>query len=163
MSPPCKSPLLQAVPLKRTHCEQLIPHLRPMDRLEVEAHGYTPRDALWWAMMEEKRSHAIVAQRGCIGAFGYTQPGVIWSLFAGLSNAEAFTITKNTVHWVRHMVQASGRPFLHNSVAVANIQAVKWLKASKAFFLDEREEYHFNGLSWHPFMTKPLADFPDHV
>lgn len=159
MLPPCSSPLLKAERLTQAHCDELAPNLRPMDRAEVEAHGYTARDALWYAQMDN-HSHALMAARGCVGAFGFTDMGTIWSLFAPLNNAEAFTLTKNTPAWVKWMLGQSGKMTLLNSVAVANVQAIKWLKASRCFDIDEAYEFHHGGLTWHPFQTKPLSELP---
>lgn len=149
---------LHVEPLTIKAGEELAPTLRHMDRLEVTAHGFTPKDALWFAAMNPSRSWALYGPDGIIGAFGYSTLGTIWSLFTLLTPKECVVITKETPRWVKAMVEDSGLPTLANAVATANLQAVRWLKSSGAFTLNEARGYSFGGLNWLPFQTKPLSE-----
>jgi hypothetical protein len=103
--------------------QELSAALHESDALEVSIGGEPARFALAYGLMFGF-SRAAYRDDRCIGAWGYTPAGVIWSLWAPLSRKESA------------MVKHSTLPRLHNYVHAKNSRALKWLERSGCFSID---------------------------
>jgi len=106
--------------------------------------GATTTGQAWTALSPER----------ILGAYGYTDEGTIWSLWAELSREESMAVLAHTPLWVRTLLHESGREWLYNWVSLANRPAIAWLKMSGCFDVSDRI-VTFSGISAHYFRTKP--------
>lgn len=135
---------LEAVPLTYSAIFSLAGRIRAADKLECNgdvvhamSHSFTQGGEAWAAMNGSNP----------VGAFGWTKPGLIWSLWADLSTAEAMDVLRQTPAWTTYMVNASGLDFLKNYVDESNHVTLRWLKAAGCFTVDRKTRYILKGRS----------------
>lgn len=116
----------------------LAPHIREADRLEC---GGDPVAALSFALTKgggQSWEFRAKPQGGdIIGAFGWTKMGTVWFLSRELTFPQSKEILSATPQWVSMMIDHSGREFLENHVDCENRSAIKWIKRSNCFHLQE--------------------------
>lgn len=133
-------PRLTAVPLTWEHCEALAGRIADEDTSECLAMGHTPLQALAGGCMLGEGFAVIRADSFTpVGAFGWTTEGTIWSLWAELSPKESVQVLRESGVWVRTLVLRSPFDALHNHVATANRRALKWIRTTGAFWIDDPE------------------------
>lgn len=127
---------------------KLAPLIRNADRLECGPSkdplaamlvGISPGNDAWVATDPHGNS---------LGVYGYTEWGVIWSLWRDMTRAESVAVLRHTPMWVAMMVHASEHPYLFNFVSVENKEAIGWLEASKCFDIDYRAVPMHEGTAW---------------
>lgn len=139
LSPPTSAKLLKAVPLTWDHCTELAQRLPKAEKMECTANGYTAQQALaagllfglsWAVLREDPLAPPWGKPLTCIGAFGYTSEGAIWSLWGKLTPRESLAVLRFSRQWIPHLVELSGRPTLCNVVHSENEKAIDWLEAT---------------------------------
>lgn len=131
---------LVAAPLTWELCEELATKVNPADSWECTRGGYTPLQALAGGLLAGK-AYAVLQDDEPVGAFGFTCWHTIWSLWSPLSPRQSVQVLRETFDWVAGMVLRARPHTLWNYVDPDNRTAVEWLKASKAFRLDDHETY----------------------
>lgn len=149
--------LLWMKPLAKHHCTRLAPLVCEADRLDLIAHNSDPEAALETALKEPGEAWAVGYHDGPIlGAFGWTEAGAVWSVWADLTRGEQRRLLRLTPEVVLAVAQDAKRP-LGNVVWEGNTRVLSWLKASKCFtFLDNH--LLWEGRRYIPFFVKPLGD-----
>lgn len=147
---------LTAIPLTWEHCVALAPRISHEDTLECLAMGHTPIQALAGGCMLGEGFAVIRSDSYTpVGAFGWTTEGTIWSLWSELSPKESAQVLRDTGQWVRTLVMRSPFEELHNHVATANGRALKWLRRSGAFWVQDEDAEDDRGFLY--FETRPLG------
>jgi hypothetical protein len=146
-------------PLAWDHCVDLSERIRPGDRMECLSMGNSPLQALSTGIMTGKASAALRRSGACMGAFGWSFQGTIWSLWASdLTTKEKLQILRQTPEWVSSFVQTSGRDYLWNYVAANNIMGIAWLRASRCFWIEDDEpRLIVSGEPFYYFQTLPAC------
>lgn len=134
-------------------CRQLGKRIRPEDARECELKGYTPEMAMFAGCGTTGEAFAAMHGETPIGAFGWTEAGRIWSLWANLTLAEAKCVLGQTPKWVSRMVAVSGRTYLDNWVHADNRKALAWLRASRCFGIDSCVQ-DIGGAAYHHIATR---------
>lgn len=111
--------------------------LRESDRLEVEALGFTPEQALKFSFDSSDQRYAIIDDHGLIGMFGVglnedqssvvgCSVGCVWLLGSDRLKDIRFTFLRQCAHWVSQLHR--DYPVLWNWADVRNELHLKWLK-----------------------------------
>lgn len=143
---------------------ELAPRVRQADRDDLKTQGEGPDHALVLAMALPGEAWAVMWQAGgeeaqVIGAGGWTEEGVIWTLWADLSLGQARAVMRMVVPYARIMSIRAQRP-LSNFYAMRNNATEKFLKATRCIDFTGDVRY-FSGRYWNHFTLKPLKDMPD--
>lgn len=160
-------PLYHDVPLAWDHCVDLAERVREGDGLECRAMGNTPLQALSAGIMTGKARAALRPSSSrssaspagaCIGAWGWTFHGTIWSLWAAdMSPKEKLHLLRETPERVSAILKESSRDYLWNYIAANNPVGLAWLRASKSFWIEEEPRLIVSGEPFYYFQTRGLA------
>lgn len=153
--------------LRWDYVKRLAPFIRRSDVVECAVNGNTPEESMLWALEAGRGRSWVVLDEGCpIGAYGWTQHGAIWSLWADLLPDQAKDVARNTAGYIRAVVanwERSGQmpqfnvP-LRNAVWEDNRHALAWLRASHCFNIKVDEPILIGHRRFIPFETKTLGE-----
>lgn len=159
--------------LTTSDVEDLWPRLRLEDQEETIVLGSNPREALLMGAFDNMfvgiskgRAYAIETPGGdVIGAIGFTSTGYLWALSTRFNPAESRELFRRTPEIAfkllyeavdRGAIPSDGT--LGNYIHAKNKPALRWLKASKCFDIDEEKEVDAKGETFYTFHSKPMDD-----
>jgi len=153
--------MTQLYPQKFTHedAEALAPIMRQADIRDLIVHQSSPRDALLQVFNEGGEAWSVHSGRGIIGAGGWTQRGIVWSLWADLTFEESKALMRTVVPWARIIAIRAKRP-LSNVFVKGNHQTEHFLLATRCVTTFPQAEILHEGRTYIPFMLKPIEDMP---
>lgn len=149
--------------------EDLHPRLRVEDKEETVCLGSNPRQALLMGAFDNVflssrgRAYALVNPEGTvIGAIGFTSSGALWALSAKFTPSERRELFSRTDEIVERLLKEASEkraffspdaPFLHNLIHARNKPAIKWLKWSELFRVEDGTPLEINGETFYYFRT----------
>jgi hypothetical protein len=150
---------LIVLPLTWPHCEALAPKVTPADAKECTRSGQTVLQALAAGLFLGGKAFAVVPEGhedAPVGAFGFTCWHTVWSLWSKLTPRQSAQVLRETPYWVKGMAVRAKPHTLWNYADPDNTTAIKWLKASGAFHVDDHETFVANIGSSVYFETKAV-------
>lgn len=157
--PPVPNPVLVEMQASPDNFAELADKLRSIDILECAAMGWTPRDALWFALADCPDGCWAVGStvRGVglslpiVGAFGFNRRAGIWSLWADLSHKEAKAVLRLTTAYTKHVLEKSQQPMLGNWMSTKNAIALRWMESCPYYKVDHARTTHYGMEPFVPF------------
>jgi hypothetical protein len=140
-------------PLTLDHAAYLAPRIREADRKDLKLYDRGPEYALAMALVEPGEAWAVMDGGTPIGAGGWTEAGVVWTLWVDLTLSQAKEMLRMCVPWARILAIRAGRR-LENMFRITNPATYHFLKATRCV------EFTHSGTLWQAFRLLPLEELP---
>lgn len=161
--PAVPNPILVEMQATPDNYAELADKLHPREAEECTSRGWTPRDALWYALADCPEGCTAVgslvrgsARPQVVGAFGFNRRGNIWSLWAPLGIRETKVMLTNSNQTIQAVLQKSGANWLTNEVSLRNKGALSWMARCPALSIDRTKEVSYGGIPFAPFVARRL-------
>tara|TARA_A200000159_G_scaffold132348_1_gene129882 strand:+ start:23 stop:487 length:465 start_codon:yes stop_codon:yes gene_type:complete len=126
--------MLEIVDALRSDAIELAPHLRPIDKLEVEATGKTPEESLTnsFNLPKARVYSAVDSDRNVVLMYGVSQcpnnpkNGVIWMLTSELAQEHKKSILKLSKPKLKDL--CTGFSNVYNLIHKDNKSSIRWLE-----------------------------------